>query len=142
MPPLTRMRPTNATPSGSRRARTLTPRFGLGSAGCTPNPAATGWTGWQTAARPCLALVIALDQLPRNLFRGTPAAFGTDPQARRIYQHGLEKNYLAQFTPPEQAFFLMPLQHAEDIALQEESVRRCQALLAQAPSDWRTVLSS
>lgn len=101
-----------------------------------------GLDGWQTAARPCLALVIALDQLPRNLFRGTPAAFGTDPQARRICQHGLEKNYLAQFTPPEQAFFLMPLQHAEDIALQEESVRRCQALLAQAPSDWRTVLSS
>lgn len=101
-----------------------------------------GLDGWQTAARSCLALVITLDQLPRNLFRGTPAAFGTDPPAQRVCQHGLEKNYLAQFTPAEQAFFLMPLQHAEDIALQEESVRRCQALLAQAPPDWRAFLNS
>ena len=101
-----------------------------------------GLDAWQTAARSCLALVIALDQLPRNLFRGTPAAFNTDLQAQQVCQHGLEKNHLAQLTLVEQAFFLMPLQHAEDIALQEESVRRCETLLDQAPSDWHAFLSS
>ncbi len=101
-----------------------------------------GLQAWQTAARSCLALVIALDQLPRNLFRGTPAAFGTDLQAQQICQYGLEKMYLTQLTPVEQAFFLMPLQHAEDITLQEASVRHCKTLLAQAPSEWHAFLSS
>ncbi len=101
-----------------------------------------GLDAWQTTARSCLALIIALDQLPRNLFRGTPAAFGTDLQAQRICQHGLDNTYLAQLAPAEQAFFLMPLQHAEDLALQHESVRRCEALLAQAPPDWQAFFTS
>ena len=101
-----------------------------------------GLDAWQTTARSCLALIIALDQLPRNLFRGTPAAFGTDPQAQRLCQYGLDNTYLAQLAPAEQAFFLMPLQHAEDLALQHESVRHCETLLAQAPPDWRAFLES
>ncbi len=101
-----------------------------------------GLDAWQTTARSCLALIIALDQLPRNLFRGTPAAFGTDLQAQRLCQHGLDNTYLAQLAPAEQAFFLMPLQHAEDLALQHESVRRCEALLAQAPPDWQAFFTS
>ena len=43
---------------------------------------------WQTAPRSCLALIIALDQFPRNLFRGTPEAFATDRQAQQMCQDG------------------------------------------------------
>lgn len=97
---------------------------------------------WQTAPRSCLALIIVLDQFPRNLFRGTPAAFATDPQAQQICQQGLAQGYLSELTLAEQLFFLMPLQHAEDIALQEESVRLSEALLTQTPSDWHGFLNS
>lgn len=97
---------------------------------------------WQTAPRSCLALIIALDQFPRNLFRATPAAFATDPQAQQICQHGLCQDYLSELKLVEQLFFLMPLQHAEDISLQEESVRLSEAIITQAPSNWHEFLNS
>ena len=97
---------------------------------------------WQTAPHSCLALIITLDQFPRNLFRGTPEAFATDPQAQQMCQHGLRQNYLSELSCAEQLFFLMPLQHAEDLALQEESLRLSEAALAQAPPDWHDFLNS
>ena len=68
---------------------------------------------WQETPRSCLALIIVLDQFPRNLYRATPAAFATDPQAQAIVQRGLAQFYPSQLQCMEQAFFLMPLQHAE-----------------------------
>ncbi len=97
---------------------------------------------WQAAPHSCLALLITLDQFPRNLFRGTPEAFATDSQAQQMCQHGLRQNYLSELNCAEQLFFLMPLQHAEDVARQEESLRLSEATLAQAPPDWHEFLSS
>ncbi len=97
---------------------------------------------WQAAPRSCLALIIILDQFSRNLFRGTPAAFATDSQAQQNCQQGLRQDHLSELSLIEQLFFLMPLQHAEDIALQEESVRLSDAVLAQAPADWHEFLNS
>ena len=99
-------------------------------------------TPWQTAPHSCLALIIALDQFPRNLFRGTPEAFSTDEQAQQICQYGLRQHYLSELNCIEQLFFLMPLQHAEDVALQEESLRLSEAALVQAPPDWHEFLNS
>lgn len=97
---------------------------------------------WQASPRSCLALIIVLDQFPRNLYRATPAAFATDPQAQTIVQHGLAQSYQSALDWIEQAFFLMPLQHAEQLSLQEESVRRCQELLSQAPAEWQAIVDS
>lgn len=97
---------------------------------------------WQTAPRSCLALIIALDQFPRNLFRGTPGAFITDLHAQQICQQGLRQHQLSELNCAEQLFFLMPLQHSENLALQEESLRLSEAAVAQAPPDWHEFLKS
>lgn len=97
---------------------------------------------WEEAPRSCLALIIVLDQFPRNLYRATPSAFTTDSQAQTIAQRGLTQSYLSELHCIEQAFFLMPLQHAEHVSLQEESVRQSREMLRQAPAEWHVLLDS
>ena len=97
---------------------------------------------WEASPHSCLALIIVLDQFPRNLYRATPAAFATDSQAQTLVKHGLTQSYQSALSWIEQAFFLMPLQHAEQPSLQQESVRRSQQLLNQAPAEWRKILDS
>ena len=78
---------------------------------------------WLAAARPALALAILLDQFPRNMYRGTPHAFASDPQAlavaRAIVAHGLDRELL----PVQRWFVYLPFEHAEDIEAQRESLR-------------------
>lgn len=77
---------------------------------------------WQGEARGRLALVILLDQFPRNLFRGTPQAFTTDDAALAICERSIDDGLLLSLTPLEQSFLLMPLQHAESRSVQQRSV--------------------
>lgn len=78
---------------------------------------------WLAAARPALALAILLDQFPRNMYRGTPHAFASDPQAlaaaRAIVARGLDRELL----PVQRWFVYLPFEHAEDIEAQRESLR-------------------
>jgi uncharacterized protein (DUF924 family) len=61
-----------------------------------------------------LALIVALDQFPRGLFAGTPAAYASDPDVLRIAEEGLRNgHYDALARPWERTFFFMPLSHAE-----------------------------
>ncbi|RFA29040.1 hypothetical protein CAI21_11385 [Alkalilimnicola ehrlichii] len=83
-----------------------------------------------------LALILLLDQLSRNLGRGTAAAFGQDEQAAALTIEGLEMRVERGYTPSERGFFLMPLQHAEDVGLQERSVREFRRLHEEAPQPW------
>lgn len=89
---------------------------------------------WADTARSSLALVIALDQLPRNLFRGTPSAFAYDAAALEIAQSAIAKGFDEQLHPVEAVFMYLPLEHAEDLASQERSVELCRALVARAPT--------
>ena len=68
------------------------------------------------------AAVIALDQFPRNMFRGTPRAFATDPLALSIAQRAIATGFDEQLTPQQRLFLYMPFQHAEDRAVQARSV--------------------
>jgi uncharacterized protein (DUF924 family) len=69
-----------------------------------------------------LALVILLDQFPRNLFRGSPRAFATDAQARDVARRALAKGF-DRLCDTELAFFLnMPLVHSEALADQDRAV--------------------
>ena len=76
---------------------------------------------WADDGRNCLALVIVLDQFPRNLFRGEARAFATDPLARAaarvILQHGWDR----AMTRPEQLFAYLPFEHSESLEDQKLS---------------------
>ena len=101
---------------------------------------AGGLESWQAAPRSWLALIILLDQFPRNLYRGTAAAFASDPSAQHVAQRGFGLSFLSTLSVIEQAFCLMPLQHAEHLSLQEEALRRGEELLAQALPEWQEQL--
>lgn len=88
---------------------------------------------WARTPRGRLALVILLDQFPRNIHRGTPAAFAHDGLALELVREGLERGDDEQLRPVERTFFYLPLEHAEDREAQAESVRRYAALLDAAP---------
>jgi uncharacterized protein (DUF924 family) len=78
---------------------------------------------WSAAANGALALVLLLDQFPRQIWRDTAMAFAGDPQARALSLRVLERGWLE--AEPEQArrqFWLMPLMHAEDLAVQEAAL--------------------
>lgn len=95
---------------------------------------------WQDAPRPALALVILCDQLPRNAWRGTARAFATDPLALRTARAALAAGHAARLSPVEHSFLLLPFEHSEAIADQDECVRRFTALLADAAAAWRPML--
>lgn len=88
-------------------------------------------------ARDRLARIVLFDQMPRNMYRGTPAAFATDPLARQLALAALDTSDEAALRPIERVFLYMPLEHAEDRALQAESVARYHALRDAAPDDER-----
>ena len=77
---------------------------------------------WGDQARPCLALVLVLDQFPRNMFRASPRAFASDGQAlaivRRAIAHGLDRELPAA----GRLFLYLPFQHSEAVADQRRSV--------------------
>lgn len=83
-----------------------------------------GFHSWEQGIRSRVALVILLDQFPRNIFRQTPQAFAGDARALQLAQESVESgdyNYHA-LSYPEQVFLLMPYQHAEDLGVQEAGV--------------------
>jgi uncharacterized protein (DUF924 family) len=79
---------------------------------------------WQESTDGALALLILLDQFPRNLFRGEARAYATDTQARAIAGRALDAGIDREFPIEERQFFYLPFMHSEDLADQE----RCVAL--------------
>ena len=91
---------------------------------------------WRHDAAGALALVLCLDQFPRHVHRGTAAAFAHDAQALAICTAAVDSGLAAGLSDVEQAFFLLPLEHAEDLAVQDRSValtreraKRCEPAL-------------
>ncbi|MBW3568031.1 MAG: DUF924 domain-containing protein [Proteobacteria bacterium] len=82
-----------------------------------------GLVDWESDVRSRLALVILLDQFPRNVFRRTAKAFAGDDRAIQLARDAVREGLDEKLLPVEQVFLLMPYQHAEDISLQEEGVR-------------------
>lgn len=67
----------------------------------------------------CLALVLMLDQFPRNLYRGSPRAFGTDAKSREVTRLALERGYDRGIGLWHRLFFYLPFEHSEVLADQE-----------------------
>ena len=77
---------------------------------------------WAEEPRGRLALILLLDQFRRNIYRGTADAFSKDKKALRLCVEGAMARKTAGLTPIQQAFFYMPLQHAESPKVQARSV--------------------
>jgi len=74
---------------------------------------------WAAAAESALALLILLDQFPRNLYRRSAHAFATDPKARAVARATTDAGFHRQVDPPLAQFFIMPFVHSEDMADQD-----------------------
>ena len=86
--------------------------------------AASQLAGWEDTPAGALALTIVLDQLPRNMFRGSARAFAADPLARAVADRALKRGFDNQVDAAERQFFYLPFEHAEALPDQE----RCCAL--------------
>ena len=96
---------------------------------------------WADTLRHALARVIALDQLPRNLYRGSPRAYGFDAAALAAASDALGRGHDRALDPLEALFLYLPFEHAEELAMQERSVRLFEALQERAPSGLEPVFA-
>ena len=78
---------------------------------------------WTETPEGCLALIILLDQFPRNLFRDDPRAFDSDAKARAVLQYALDRGYDKALDTRQRQFLYMPLQHSEGRPDQALSVK-------------------
>lgn len=90
-----------------------------------------GMQAWRAAPDSLLALILVLDQFPRNLFRGTSRAFATDAQALAAAQLAVAQGFDRTLVPVQRWFVYLPFEHAEVLDLQ----RQCLVLFEDLRSD-------
>jgi len=83
---------------------------------------------WEESSEGALALVILLDQFPRNMFRGAARAFATDALARRVAENALVRNFDPLVHEAMRLFFYLPFMHSEALADQDRSLQLFGAL--------------
>ena len=98
--------------------RQITDRFGeahgLATAGALDS--------WMVTPQGSLALVITLDQFPRNMFRGAPKSFASDGQALAVADAAIARGFDGQLVPRQCMFVYLPYQHSERLDHQRRSV--------------------
>jgi uncharacterized protein (DUF924 family) len=91
---------------------------------------------WADSWEGALALLLLLDQFPRNIWRGSAHAFATDPLSRAIARAALDAGHDAAAPPELRVFYYLPFEHSEDLADQERCVTLCQTLDAASGTEW------
>jgi uncharacterized protein (DUF924 family) len=81
-----------------------------------------GLRDWEQTPRGLLALVIVMDQFPRNMFRGSARAYESDAAALRLAQSGVASGFDSALVPEQRQFLYMPYMHSETLAVQDQSV--------------------
>lgn len=99
-------------------------------------------SSWESSPRRRLALILLLDQFPRNVHRGRPSAFTHDARALSLAVSGMQFGADAALDPLERLFFYMPLMHAESLEVQDESVAAFRRLQEEAPEELRAQFDS
>lgn len=100
-----------------------------------------GCRHWCEDPHAAVALVIVLDQLPRNIFRGQATAFASDAAARDVAGRVLDTgDAVASLSLIERVFLHMPFEHAEDLALQDFCVAGYRNLHAVAPPAFKALM--
>jgi uncharacterized protein (DUF924 family) len=95
------------------------------------------FASWASSPKRRLALILLLDQVPRNAYRGTAAAFAFDTEALTLAAEGLQLAADAALDPVERIFFYLPLEHAESLEAQDVCVAAFKRLVAEAPPELR-----
>lgn len=103
--------------------------------GLVRKAAAGELSDWQATPHGRLALILLTDQFPRNIYRDSPQAFAADPQALALSVDGIDHGWDLQLRRIERVFFYLPLEHAESIEYQEESVKQFRRLHDEVASE-------
>ena len=82
---------------------------------------------WLDEPTGSLALLLVLDQFPRNIYRDSPRAFDFDLRARSCAEIVIRRNHDAEFEMPLRRFFYLPYMHSEVLEDQMKSVQLCEA---------------
>lgn len=88
---------------------------------------------WKNDADGALALVLLLDQMPRNMFRGTSKAFATDGKALVVSKYAISKGLDQVLTPPKRRFLYLPFEHSENLNDQRRSVELFESMKDDDP---------
>lgn len=86
---------------------------------------------WKNSSLSCLALIILLDQFPRNMFRGQPQSFATDTLALTYAQYAVAQSFDQELLPLQRWFIYLPFEHSENL----EHQRQCVELYQQWHDD-------
>ena len=97
--------------------------------------AAGALDGWREEARSCLALVILLDQFPRNMYRGDPRSYATDRKAQETAEYAVDHALDRELPDFQRAFLYMPFMHSEDLEHQRRAVELFGALQEWGDAD-------
>jgi uncharacterized protein (DUF924 family) len=81
-----------------------------------------GLSAWEDTAEGALALLLVLDQFPRNMFRGDARTYAADPLARDIARRALARGFDHEVSVADRRFFYLPFMHSEHLADQEHCV--------------------
>lgn len=88
---------------------------------------------WKENADGALALCILLDQMPRNMFRGTAKAFETDKRVLIIAKYAISKSLDQELSVQKRSFLYLPFEHSEDLKVQNQSVELFEKIKDDAP---------
>ena len=100
------------------------------------------FAAWAASPKRRLALIILFDQVPRNAYRGTAAAYAFDREALALAAEGLQLAADATLDIAERLFFYLPLEHAESMEVQGASMIAFDRMVAEAPADMRDFAES
>jgi uncharacterized protein (DUF924 family) len=90
---------------------------------------------WRSDPTGSLALLILLDQIPRNAFRGNAHAYATDPLARSIAEQAIESGFDLVTDEPLRMFFYLPFEHSESLDDQHRALALHRERLAAPDAD-------
>jgi uncharacterized protein (DUF924 family) len=96
---------------------------------------------WEKSTEGTLAMIILLDQFSRNVFRGTDKAFAGDAKALRLSQKLIAAGTDKELAWPERGFLYMPMQHAEDKAVQARGIEAYKGLIDDVPDELKKVVT-
>ncbi len=91
---------------------------------------------WNAAADSALALVLLLDQIPRNVFRGSAHVYATDPMAHRAAERAVGHGFDMQVDPALRAFFYLPFMHSEALLDQRRAIELYQSMTSPDADKW------
>ncbi|HJU07908.1 MAG TPA: DUF924 family protein [Rhodanobacteraceae bacterium] len=94
---------------------------------------------WMDDAHSALALLILLDQIPRNVFRNSAHAYATDPLARHYARRAIEAGFDKSVEPELRTFFYLPFEHSENLADQERALVLYRGMPGENADRWARI---